>query len=406
MRLAVLIVALGLLACSGDTSCAERSHETPPPVDTETSTVPSEQQGAAAPLDFARPDAGSLAELQTRVRAHRSTAAEALAAGEAIRALTELQAAAVLDPMSVTLLSELGTAQLHVEHYDEAVRTWGFAIHHTDDLQARAAFVDKLAIAHAPGSPQLAAELFARSLELRPDAAISERLAQLTGGVEVISHARCGWTMHELTDDKCAAYLRTLAPGPERSCTKQQLHADVALPDGRTLSLFAYAEPALELETYVIAMSFADRWWAAPLAWVRHPTAAYADETIARIDVRLEDLAPGVVPEFVIEWDIVGRALLLDDGVEQQWRVTNLAVLLLATHEPRWLLALRTHAQRSSTPLSGGETTEQARDVAVAWNEQAGTFTVNRTDHEPTARLGEFGLGSYPLLCPAELDAG
>ena len=40
----------------------------------------------------------------------------------------------------------------------------------------------------------------------------------------------------------------------------------------------------------------------------------------------------------------------------------------------------------------------------MKWLPKTGDFEVLRTEHSPSAVVGKFVLGAYPLLCPSEID--
>ena len=71
----------------------------------------------------------------------------------------------------------------------------------------------------------------------------------------------------------------------------------------------------------------------------------------------------------------------------------------------RWLLGLRTRSTHARGPIGGELGKPSETSVALEYDTKTGQLEVVRTPMDPSARVGKFALGTYPLLCPYEIGA-
>jgi tetratricopeptide (TPR) repeat protein len=398
------LIAILLLGCNGGRGHATQSDDGSDPAKLDPPAQPS-----LRPSAFVRPPADVRTQLHAQLIAHVQTGRAALASGDMQRAATALEQAAKLDPLAIQTLSELGTAYFELGRFADAERVRSTALHFAGPAPSeRAALLFRLGNAvELGGDRQWASELYTRSLELAPAPEVSDALVGLTGGVEVVGHVHCGWTKHgEPQAQPCRSYLRLNGWEATHRCAYDPPAGDaLELGDGRRVFVFSYLEPSGERELLVANVIAVGQWFSAPLAWIAHPSATHVDENLATLELRAEDLARGGMPEVVIEWEVEGRGLALEQQREHSWRVRDQAVLHAAGHEPRWLLGVRLHASQQTGPIDGPLAPAREASVALKIEPKTGELEVVRTEHEPSARLGEFALGSYPLLCPIEIGA-
>lgn len=396
MHRALLCILPALLACS-----CER---TPTRDDTpaEGASPSSPQQPRAS--TFVAPDANELAALATALTGHLTAAREAT---DATARSAALERAVDIVPFDATILAELGRAYTDTGHLTDAVLSFGLAARYAADLPLRAALLVELGSAiEATGDPARAAELYQNSLALHPTEIAAARLAELTGGVEVISHNGCAWTRHGPPPiELCPAYVQARGAAPSTcASTRPTLELDA----DTKVTIFSHIDPITAIEVYVVNAIIGGVWFSSPLTWVSHPEATHADESITRLDMHLEQLAPDHKPQVVLEWEIDRRAIDPISKTLVSHGSSNLGVLRLAAGEPRWWLGLRTASRHSERRVSDGSDDSDARasqtSVKVSWMPKTGEFELLRTEHSPSTTLGRFALGGYRVLCPSEID--
>jgi hypothetical protein len=354
---------------------------------------PSEGPPAPPANTFAPPDAAELDALAAALAGHLGAAREAQ--DPAIRSAA-LERAVGIDPFDAVTLAELGRAYVETGRLLDAARTFELAVRDADEVPLRASLLLELgAVVEALGERSRAAELYQRSVAVHPTELATARLAALTGGVEVLSHDACAWTRHGAPPaELCPAYVQARDALPS---TCVYVHPPLVLDADTEVAVFSHLDPSTAIEVYVINAIIGGVWYSSPLTWVRHPEVEHADESVRRLDMRLEQLAPDRKPQVVIEWEIERRAIDPSSGMIESRTSTHLAVLALSSADPRWWLGLRTMSE------SSGPTPTQT-SVSLTWSPDTGEFELLRTEHSPSATLGKFALGTYPLLCPSEID--
>jgi hypothetical protein len=395
MRRALTSIVLAL-ACS----CNEAPSHTTAATGS-TSTKQPEGPPAPPKNTFAAPGTNELAALTTALAGHLAAAREAK---DPIVRSAALERAADIDPFDAATLAELGRAYIESDRLVEAARSFELAVRHADEGPLRAALLTELgAVLEGLGERSRAAELHQRSVALHPTELATARLAGLTGGVEVISHDTCVWTRHGAVPvDLCPAYVQA-RDAPPSTCA--YVHPPLVLDADTKVAIFSHLDPSTAIEVYVVNAIIGGVWYSSPLTWVSHPEVEHADESVARLDMRLEQLAPDRKPQVVIEWELERRAVDLGNQEIETRTSTHLAVLAVSSADPRWWLGVRTGSSLSEQPM--GESAEPKRtqtSVSLSWMPKTGEFELLRTEHSPSATLGKFALGTYPLLCPSEID--
>ena len=354
------------------------------------------------------------AELQTKLEAGRA----ALAAEDLQRALAELGAAAVLDPVNPELLTQLGATALRAGRLPEARHHLSRALRHAETPTQRGELLALLGrVAEARGDRMRASELYVHSLALAPNELIRHQLAALTGGAEVISNSACGWREQGPAPARlCPAYLETLGPveagEAARRCALEPSEDGASTPgtlelDAETkLATFSYHDPTRAIEVIVLNALIGESWYSHELSWLDHPEARYADENLGALELRAEQLAPGGPLEVVVEWSIEGRAVELGAAelTQRDHELDYLAVLMLHRGKPDWLIGLSTSRTLRSGAFASPTIEQQRESVSLEWLTKTGEVEIGEGEDPPSAPTGRHGLGAYSQLCAAELE--
>jgi hypothetical protein len=399
MHRAMTCILLASLACSCNGTPSQAADESSTQQLETPSTPPESAQPPAN--TFVAPDTTELAALATALTEQLAAAREATNAEARSAAL---ERAVRLAPFDTALLAELGRAYTNAGRLTDAVLLFELALRHADDEPLRADMLVELGTAvEATGDRSRAAELYQSSVALHPTERAAAQLAALTGGVEVISHDTCAWTRHgPPAVEMCPAYVQSRGASPN---TCAYAHPTLELDADTKVALFSHLDPSTAIEVYVVNAIIGGVWYSSPLTWVSHPEAEHADESVARLDMRLEQLAPDRKPQVVLEWELERRAIDPAKHTLVSHRSTHLAVLGVSALDPRWWLGLRTASTHSEQLASGpSEATITQTSVALTWTRETGEFELLRTEHPPSAKLGKFALGTYPILCPSEID--
>lgn len=350
---------------------------------------------------FVAPDETELAALATTLAGHLAAAREA--SDVATRAAA-LERAVAVAPFDAKTLAELGRAYIDAGRFTDAVLPFELALRHAQDESVRAGLLVELGAAiEATGDRSRAAELYQSSVALQSTPLATDRLAALTGGVEVVSHQTCAWTEHGPPPvELCPAYVQARGASPS---TCVYVHPPLELDADTKVAIFSHLDPSSAIEVYVVNAILGGVWYSSPLTWVSHPESVHADESVARLDLRLEQLAPDRKPQVVIEWELERRSVDPARKTLVTHTSSHLGVLRVSTLDPRWWLGLRTASSHKEQLVSDpAEPTSTQRSVALTWTPKTGEFELLRTEHSPSTTLGSFPLGAYPILCPAEID--
>lgn len=349
---------------------------------------------------FVAPTADALATLETTLSGHLASARQTT---DPLARIAALEQAVALDPFDAATLAELAHAYAGAGKIPEAAHSFELALRYSDDVPQRATFLLELgSLAELLGNPSRAAELYNSSVTLHATESAAARLAAVTGGVEVISHSSCMWTQHgPAPQELCPEWVKARDQSPS-TCAYE--HAPLTIDADTRVELFSQLDPSTAVEVFVVNAILDGIWYSSLLTWVSHPAAEHADENVAALDMRFEEVAPGP-PEILFEWKIERRAVDPITKLVETRTTTNLGVLSMASLEPRWWLGLRTASSRSARQLGDDhDGTPTQTSVEVKWEPKLGNFELLRTEHSPSATLGKFPLGSYPLLCPSEID--
>jgi tetratricopeptide (TPR) repeat protein len=396
-------VLASLLAWASSACNGERNHasDATGATSSQTDTPPKPKGPQPLANTFVSPSSEALDKLATALAGHLAAAE---AASDPAARIAALEQAIQLDPFDPATLVEFGRTQSRANQPFEAMRWFELALRHAEGPEQRAEMLLELGVVtELLGNAGRAAELYNSSVIVSPTEAAKARLDALTHGVEVISHAACEWTRHGPVVPKlCPAYVKTRNASPD-TCAYE--HPPLEIDADTRVELFSHLDPTTNIEFYVLAVVLGGNWYSSPLTWVSHPPAEHADENVARLELRLERVAPEPKPQIVIEWDIERRAVHPATKVQEIRTTTNLGVLSVGSLEPRWWLGLRTASSRSTRQHGeSGQVTRTQTGVEVKWLPKTGDFELLRTEHEPSAMLGKFVLGAYALLCPSEID--
>lgn len=396
--------ALTLLACSCEPTPTRSNADSP----AERADLPSPPQPPAN--TFVAPNADELATLATALAGHLTAAREAT---DAAARSAALERAVQIVPFDANTLAERGRAEVDAGHLTDAVLSFELALRNADNVAdtdnvahvtLRAALLVELGAAvEVMGNRTRAAELYQSSMALHPNELAAARLAALTGGVEVVSHDACAWTQHgPAPAELCPAYVQARG-APPNTCA--YVHPTLELDADTKVAVFSHLDPGTAIEVFVVNAIIAGVWYSSPLTWVSHPEAAHADENVAQLDMRLEQLAPDRKPQVVLEWTLEQRSVDPAKDTLVTHTSTNLGVLSVSTPDPRWWLGLRTASSHSERLVSdSSEPKPTQTSVALTWMPKSGEFELLRTEHAPSATLGKFALGTYRVLCPSEID--
>jgi tetratricopeptide (TPR) repeat protein len=350
---------------------------------------------------FVAPSKDALTNLATELAEHIAAARQST---DPAARITALARAVSLSPFDPQLLAELGRAHADAGRLSEAVLSFELALRHADDVQTRAEMLAALGTAvEAIGDRTRAAELYQFSVALQPSDRAAALLAALTGGVEVLSHQTCAWTRHGPPPNQlCPAYVQARGASPS---TCAYAHPTLELDADTKVAIFSHLDPSTAIEVFVVNAIIGGVWYSSPLTWVSHPEAAHADESLARLDLHLEQLAPDRKPQVVIEWQLERRSVNPVQNTLVTRMTSNLAVLSVSALDPRWWLGLRTASSHHEQPVGdSSEPTTVETSVALTWMPESGELELLRTKHPPSATLGKFALGTGPILCPGEID--
>ena len=284
----VLLSSLG--ACNGAQNQSSQSSQTSVDDSTKQPDPDPEPEGPRPPANtFVAPATDELTTLASTLETNLKTARET---SDPAARIAALERAVAIDPFDSKMLAELGRGYSTAGQLPEAVHAFDRALRHADDAPQRAAMLLELGVvAETIGNLPRASELYQSSVQLHSTDAALARLNAATGGVEVISHSNCGWTSHgPAPSELCPAFVEALQL-PASSCV--YTHPPLTVTPQKRVELFAYVEPSTKTEIHVINAILDGAWHSSLLTWVSHPEAKHADENIARIDLRLERVAPG-----------------------------------------------------------------------------------------------------------------
>jgi Flp pilus assembly protein TadD len=447
----LLVLALPFVACDAQPDAAA-----PPPGEAKTARAPAERDSAAGqtpptPNPDTKADAKRASNDETRkgfkpstyapitkaesatkkveLEQHLNAGRKAVRSGDYAAGIDALNSARAINPGHAKTLGELGWAYFKADRLDEAHTTLEQALHHAKTDRTRGAVLYNLGrVAEAKSENDLATELYARSIAVRPNDAVSSRLETLAGGgARPDAHSECEWTDRGAAPRHlCHAYLKTLEPAEEeRNCeyetTRPLTEADVGGPvavaagessdvtvweldvDAQTkVTAFSYWDFEIYSEVVVLNVSIAGKWFTSDLAWVNHPGVGYCDENFTDLRLTTRQLVPGGRPEVLVSMSVQGNDLDPGIDLESSWWWSDISALSVDGAEPEWLASVMTDSRQESGPLEGKPDEVASATAEVTWNGD-GTVTVASAEKDFVA-VGSFELKKYPVRCPIETD--
>lgn len=448
-----LVACCPLLACGGskpadegeaktDEAKTDKAKTDKAPVEAEAKADAKQPDPPAPKLaenKFVAPKPDELEAAKAALAEHLDAGRKAVKAKDYATGIAELEKAAAINPTHAKTLGELGWAHFNAGELAKAKTRLEQGLHHADNDKTRGAILYNLGrVAEAQDDAVLAASLYARSVELRPNDVVAARLAGLerpeTAAPAGQAHPQCGWQKHgPVPRHLCHAYLQSLPPEPDSepfdapACEYERTRLlgpedlgggevfiaagesdqvqiwDLKLGGGVEVAAFSYRDMWEMSEPLILNVVIDGVWYSSQLAWVSHPGVGYADENFSELKIRKEQLVPGGRPEVVVEWEIHGHDM--DPGVDMEAfnSAKQIAVLSVEGSAPRWLAALSTRTEDSYDEIEAPDPETTVRSVELEWLAESGELKVSKTGDEPSAPLGSFKLGEYPQRCPAEL---
>ena len=309
----------------------EASIPGPRPLDPGTPAKPAAKPAAN---NFQAPTRAQATEHAQSLAAHLAAGRLAVKAKDYAAGIAELEAAAKINPLHAKTLGELGWAYFNAGQLDEAEDRLERGLQYADNDQTRGAILYNLGrVAEANGDKAHAIELYQRSLAVRPNTTVDARLIGLGGvapsagsAVANGTHAKCKFERQGLpARNLCLAYIEKLGadlrnPDSMLRCeygqTAMLAEGETQPPNGAMagdatdatlydlkldattkVAVFSYTDADMMDESFVLAIVVDGVLYTAPLAWVSHPGAGYADENAESIEIRTEPRVPGGKPE-------------------------------------------------------------------------------------------------------------
>lgn len=447
-RASLLLTALALLpACDTaprpDPAATPTAAATPPPAVPPPAVTP--PAIAAKPRLSARDQAlksfdKQAARDQARVfRDQLAAGRKAVKARDYAAGVTAFTAALKVDPNHPAALAELGWAAYLAGDLAAAQRHTERAIASEAPDRTRGAALYNLGrILEDRGDKDGAAAAYQRSLQLRPNDVVTQRLAGLTSaGADATTHD-CDLRLHKGTPpaDLCAAFVA--AEPPDETITSRECDAqdsepgevvvdaagtpaggeprsklDHTLPDGLRVAHFrvqSWMDVGGSSDTVYLAVLHNDRWYTAPLGHAFNPGFGYVGASIDVDSVTVQDLVPGGRPELVITTSADYHDGDYGDNVVEGSSRTVVAVLGLDGDAPRWLGTFITHSAHDIGPMLDGEPSTAADSHSEAntshrFDPATGEVELLAIPGQPPASTpGRFKLGALPAACPAALE--
>jgi len=354
---------------------------------------------------------------------------------EGIAAFT---AALKIDPNHAAALAELGWAAYLAGDLEAARRHTELAIAGDASDRTRGAALYNLGrILEDQSDKDGAAAAYQRSLGLRPNAVVQQRLTALTAAGADASGHDCDLQRRpgRPPQDLCAALVAGMPVDDlysRHACNAAETEPGEVAVDAA--GAVAGGEPATKIDLEVaggikvahfgvenwlesggsddqvyLAVLYADRWYVSAIGAAYNPGHSYIGENFSVEAVEAKDLVPGGPPELVL-------TLVADrhDGDYGDNALTSssermIAVLSLDGEAPRWLGAFKISAVDETGPMLDDEPSETVvkrseRKVDHRFDVATGEVVlIAATGFEPTSPPGRFKLGALPAACPAAL---
>ena len=448
LGVALLLIGVGSAACSG---AAETGSGEAPPAQTAKTPEPAPPPVVAAQQPAPpRPTAKERATLAFDASAAKGQAEafrEDLAKGRtAVKAkryaegIAAFQSALKIDPNHPSALAELGWAAFLGDELDLAERSTQRALDSSaaSDRTRGAALYNLGRILEEKDDKVGATTAYTRSLRLRPNDIVAERLAVLEGEGATAEENECELRRMEGAPplDLCAAFIAGRSASTadydsiyceDRDVTITDAVVDAAgtpmggeratrialdLGDGAQVATFSvtrnWTEGGDGSTTYV-ALLFSDRWYVGELGSEYNPGVGYIGESFVVESVAADDLIAGGRPEVVITslWSHYDGDY--GDNVMESGTETVVVVLSMDGDSPRWLAAVKGSIVAELGAMIEGEPSEveatrSERRVDIDYLRGSGEIEVKAVSgSEPSAPLGRHELGEGMARCPASL---
>jgi len=355
--------------------------------------------------------------------------------------ITALQAALKIDPNHPSALAELGWAAFLSGDLELAERSTLRAIDSSvaKDRTRGAALYNLGRIHEERGDKNAAVTAYNRSLRLRTNGVVTERLAELESGGASAEENECEMTKIDGAPplDLCAAFIADRG-GPteeidavaceERDVLVTEEAEDASgtrfggeratrialdLGDGARVATFGvtthYVAGGSSATTYV-ALLFSDRWYVGELGSEFNPGVGYIGETVDVRSVTADDLIAGGRPEVIITSTLSYHDGDYGENTMESGEETIVSVVSVDADAPRWLASLKSSIVHEDGPMleeegSPEETSRSEQRVEVSYLRESGEVETKAVDgKEPSSRLGRYKLGEEPPLCPAALS--
>ncbi len=444
--LASLSLALLLTACDGpakDAPVAAKTDPvavatppagvTPPAI---TPPTPAKPRPTARERALAGFDPGAAKTLAQTFRDQLAAGRTAVKAKDYAAGIAAFTAALKIDPNHPAALAELGWAAYLAGDLTAAQRSTEQAIAgDAPDTTRGAALYNLGRILEDRGDKNGAAAAYQRSLQLRANKTVQERLASLTAaGADATPHD-CDFTPHKggHVGNLCAALVATMPTDEEireHKCDEQetepgetvvdaagtpmggepQTKIDHTLADGVRIAHFRvenWIESGGSYDTVYLAVLYADRWYTAELGSAYNPGHSYIGANFTVDSVAARDLIPGGREEIVITMTSEEHDGDYGDNTMESTTDQLVAVLGLDGDAPRWLGTFKVSAQDDTGPMIDGEPSNgpsKHSERKVDHRIDAGQVVITAVPgHEPATPPGTFKLGELPAACPAAL---
>ncbi len=352
--------------------------------------------------------------------------------------ITAFTAALKLDPNHAATLAELGWASYLAGDLDAARRHTELAIAGDASDRTRGAALYNLGrILEDRNDKDGAAAAYQRSLGLRPNDVVQQRLTALTtAGADATGHdcdlqTRPGSPPQDL----CAA----LAAGMPIDDTYSKHECDAEATEPGEIVVDAAGTPAggepttkialeipggikvahFEVHNWLesggsedvthLAVLYADRWFVASLGSAYNPGVGYIGESFIVEAIEAKDLVPGGRPELVLTLAHDRHDGDYGDNTTEIRSERLIAVLGLDGEAPRWLGAFKVSSVDETGPMLEGEPSEgpvtrSERKVDHRFDAASGEVElIAAAGFEPVSAPGRFKLGALPAACPAAL---
>lgn len=444
--LATLSFSLLLTACdSAQKPAPAATTDTPPAAPTVAPQVaPPPPATPAAPRLSARDralagfDKTAAAGQAQRFRDQLAAGRKAVKDKQYAAGVAAFTAALKVDPNHPSALAELGWAAYLAGDLATARRHTEQAIaSHAPDNTRGAALYNLGRILEDSNDKDAAAVAYQRSLQLRPNNVVTQRLAALTSAGADTTRHDCDLVPQKGPPpaDLCAAFVAA-QPRDEtitrRECDPQdsepgEVVVDAAgtpaggdpttkivhtLPDGLRVAHFRvqnWLEAGGSSDEVHLAVLHADRWYTTRLGEAHNPGLGYIGASFDVDKLELHDAVTGGRPELVITMSAEYHDGDYSENTTEGTSRRDVAVLGLDGDTPRWLGTFTVHTAEDTGPMIDGEPSSgevKHSEHNIDYRLDPATAEVELiaiTGQTPSTPPGRYKLGALPAACPDAL---